>query len=176
MLKEDQKYYKVSTLGPEGTNSHYAAKTYMEMKRIDGEPILCTSAKKSFELLLKGHAHLCIVCNLYPYIHKLYIPNLHAVVAVDVFLDKASMGLYTREGVNIIKTVAAPITSTAFVQNENYELIVVNSNSEAALICKDGKADAAVSTKKAAKECGLKGLRSYETFNVPYTVFSKKTR
>lgn len=164
---------KISTLGPAKTNSHFAAKAYMDSQGISGEPLLCQTAEDSFEALLSDVAQGCVVCNLYPDIHKLYIPHLHEVTVCDVFINAARMGLYKRVGVASVETVACPITSTVFVRGESFKVVVCASNAEAAAMCKAGNVDAAISTTDAANDNNLSPVRQYAAFAVPYSVFMK---
>ncbi len=165
---------KVSTLGPANTNSHHAARLFMETNGIEGEPILTKTAEDSFDLLVKDSVTFCVVCNLYPDIHKLYIPHLTAVTACDVFLYYASMGLFKRPDVGEIHSVAAPITSTVFVKDHPFRVIIADSNAKAAIMCNQGEVDAAVGTKEALEGLNLEVVEDYGTFTVPYTVFKKK--
>ncbi|MFC2146481.1 hypothetical protein ACFLRT_03870 [Acidobacteriota bacterium] len=165
---------KVSTLGPANTNSHHAAKLFMKMNNIEGEPLLSKTAEGSFDLLVEDKVTFCVVCNLYPSIHKLYIPHLKTVTACEVFIYHASMGLYKRPEVMEIRTAAAPITSTVFVKDHPFQVVIANSNAEAVSMCHRGEVDAAVGTAEAFEGLNLEVVEDYGTFNVPYTVFKKK--
>ena len=164
----------VSTLGPINTNSYYAAKAYIKNKNIACEPVLCETAEESFDLLLKNKVQACVVCNLYPDIHKLYIPNLNVVTVAHVFIHNAYMGLYKRRNIKSIKSVAAPITSTIFLKDDDFIISIVNSNAEAASACAQGVVDAAIATSSSAEDYGLVALRKYGPFAVPYTVFKRR--
>ncbi len=165
----------VSTLGPEKTNSFYAAKTFMEKNNIVGDLVLCENAAEPFNLLLEDIAQIAVYCNLYPDIHKLYLPNVAQVTVSDVFIHDSSMGLYKRRESIAIKTVAAQITASAFLHSDSFDIIDAPSNAEAASMCKIGKVDAAVSTQAAAMACNLVTVRDFGQFRVPYTVFTKRT-
>lgn len=162
---------KISTLGPIKTNSYYATKAYMRMRNIKGEVILCNTVEESFELLLVDKVQACVVCNLYPDIHKLYIPHLNKVTVKDVFINKALMGLYKHPDVKEIRTVATPITSTVFIKDDPFRIIIARSNAEAASMCKKGKVDAAIATKASANCYKLELIRDFGIFAVPYSVF-----
>lgn len=165
---------KVSTLGPIHTNSYYAAKMFIKQKKLGDEPILSDTPEASFSLLLENKVQYCVVCNLYPKIHKLYLPNLDQVTASDVFIYFASMGLFKRNGVTTINTVACTLTSTAFLRDDRFESVIVNSNAEAAIFCEKGKVDAAVATTIAAEKSNLLRVIDFGSFAVPYTVFTRK--
>ncbi len=168
------RYRTVSTLGPERTNSHDAARHFLISRGGADDALLCRTAEDSFQVLLDGEVDGCVVCNLYPDIHKLYLPNLHRVYAADVFLYSAEMGLFARAHDDKIRTVAAPPTSTAFLGNDNFEWVWAPSNSEAARMCKRGEVDGAVGTDASAAEAGVVKVRDFGAFPVPYTVFRLK--
>ena len=173
-MSEHVSQVKVSTLGPVNTNSHHAAKLFMKMKNIKGEPLLTETAEESFDLLLEDKVTYCVVCNLYPDIHKLYIPHLKIVTAGEVFIYHATMGLYKRPGIKKIETAAAPITSTVFIKDQPFQVVIATSNAEAVAMCSRGEVDAAIGTAEAAQGLNLEIVEDYGTFNVPYTVFTKK--
>lgn len=165
------RYATVSTLGPERTNSHDAAESFLLSHGGTGSPLLCRTAEDSFDALLNGLVEGCVVCNLYPDIHNLYLPNLHRVFAADVFLYHAEMGLFARSAQDEIKTIAAPPTSTAFFDQDRYKWVWAPSNAEAVRMCHRGEVDGAVGTDASAKEVGLVKIQDYGEFPVPYTVF-----
>lgn len=165
---------KVSTLGPAKTNSDYAAKEFMARQGISGEPILARTAEESFEMLLDQRVEACVVCCLYPDIHKLYIPNLQAVTVCDVFINNARMGLYRNGKVRDLVTVAAPITSTVFVKDDPFKIVIANSNAQAAALCAAGEVDGAVATTDSAVDHDLVLMRDFGVFAVPYAVFCRK--
>ncbi len=171
-------YRSVSTLGPERTNSHDAALSFLLSRGGSGQPLLCRTAEDSIEALLDGKVDGCVVCNLYPDIHKLYLPNLHRIYAADVFLYTAEMGLFARDEAQAIRTVAAPPTSTAFIQDDlasdNFAWVWAPSNTEAARMCRRGEVDGAVGTDASAEEEELIKIRDFGAFSVPYTVFRLK--
>lgn len=167
---------KVSTLGPADTNSHHAARLFMKMNNLEGEPLLSKTAEESFDMLLEDKVTFCVVCNLYPDIHKLYIPHLKIVTACEAFIYHASMGLYKRPQVREIRTAAAPITSTVFIKDRPYQLVIATSNAEAVAMCHRGEVDAAVGTAEAVEGLNLEVVEDYGTFNVPFTVFKKSKR
>jgi prephenate dehydratase len=173
-MSQYESQVKVSTLGPADTNSHHAAILFMKMKNLEGEPLLTRTAEESFDLLLEDKVTYCVVCNLYPDIHKLYIPHLKSVTACEVFIYHATMGLYKRPGVKEIESAAAPITSTVFLKDRSIKVIVATSNAEAVAMCCRGEVDAAIGTAEAVQGRNLEILEDFGTFNVPYTVFSKK--
>lgn len=176
--RREDTYRSVSTLGPERTNSHDAALSFLLSRGGRGQPLLCRTAEDSIEALLDGKVDGCVVCNLYPDIHKLYLPNLHRIYAADVFLYTAEMGLFARAKAQTIRTVAAPPTSTAFIQDDlasgKFEWIWAPSNTEAARMCRRGEVDGAVGTDASANEEKLLKIRDYGAFTVPYTVFRLK--
>ena len=167
-------YRTVSTLGPERTNSHDAARSFLLSRGGGDQPVLCRTAEASFESLLSGEVEGCVVCCLYPDIHQLYLPNLHRVYAADVFLYPAEMGLFARAADDRIVTVAAPPTSTAFLNGDNFEWVWAPSNAEAARMCHRGEVDGAVGTDASAADVGLVKVRDFGMFPVPYAVFRLK--
>ena len=167
-------YRSVSTLGPERTNSHDAAECFLHAHGGTGDPVLSVTAEASFEELLEGRVDGVVVCNLYPDIHKLYLPNLHRVYAAEVFLYPAEMGLFARTADAEVATVAAPPTSTAFLHADDFEWVWAPSNAEAARMCRRGEVDGAVGTDASAAEVDLVKIRDFGEFPVPYTVFRRK--
>jgi hypothetical protein len=170
----DLNYRTVSTLGPERTNSHDAAQSFLLSRGGGNLPLLCRTAEESFECLLAGRVDGCVVCNLYPDIHKLYLPNINRVYAADVFLYSAEMGLFARSMDCHIVSVAAPPTSTAFLVDDNFTWISAPSNAAAVGMCHRGEVDAAVGTDASAAAANLVKVRDFGAFPVPYTVFRLK--
>lgn len=169
-------YKSVSTLGPERTNSHDAAQAFLHSVGGTGEPVLSRTPEDSFEEMLSGRVDAVVVCNLYPSIHKLYLPNLHRCYAAEVLIFPAEMGLFARSKDQNIVTVAAPPTSTAFLHQDNFEWVEAPSNSEAARMCFRGEVDGAVGTDASAAEVNLVKVRDFGEFPVPYTVFRRKSK
>lgn len=124
--------------------------------------------------MLAGQVDGCVVCNLYPDIHKLYLPNINRVYAADVFLYSAEMGLYARSVNSHIVSVAAPPTSTAFLADDNFTWVFAPSNAEAVAMCHRGEVDAAIGTYASAAAANLIKVRDFGAFPVPYTVFRLK--
>jgi prephenate dehydratase len=164
---------KISTLGPEWSNSHAATIHYMEREKLQGDPILCETPSDSFELLLKGEVDMCLVCNLQPNLHEIYLPNILEVEIKDVLLHHAKMGIFTRKNITQIKTVAAHLVASVFLHGKPYKFVSVNSNSAAAELCAQGKVDAAIATNHSAEFNDLVLYQDIGRIGVPYTIFIK---
>ena len=167
-------YRTVSTLGPERTNSHDAARSFLLSRGGGDQPLLCRTAEDALESLLLGQVDGCVVCNLYQNLHKLYLPNINRVYAADVFLYPAEMGLFARSATDRIVTVAAPPPSTAFLGGDDFDWVWAPSNAEAARMCHRGEVDGAVGTDASAAAVELVKVRDFGTFPVSYTVFRLK--
>ena len=165
---------KISTLGPEWSNSHAATLHYMEREKLRGELILCETPLDSFGLLLKDEVDMCLVCNLQPNLHEIYLPNIVEVEIKDVLLHHASIGIFTRKNVAEITTIAAHIVASVFLQGKPYKFVAVNSNSAAAQLCAQGKVDAAIATHYSAQLNDLVLHQDIGHIGVPYTIFIKR--
>ncbi len=158
----NNKITKILTLGPTGTNCEAAAHHYLKLNGIDAEVELFSTLEEAAELVAgndKGYALLgCIV---YPDLHNLCFPFLGKLKLQDVFLfDTFNMMLASCEEHTEIHKVATHPAPQSLVPTE-YKKVFSNSNTHAALMCKNGEADACITTSKSVENEQLHVIKDF---------------
>ncbi|MFJ3904865.1 prephenate dehydratase domain-containing protein [Streptomyces sp. NPDC090025] len=163
------------TLGPHGTNLEAASHEWLRLRGIeDGTVTLHSSIESALEAVPDDGAHAITACAVYPDLHTLVFGNLHRLHMVDSFLLPTHNMVLASNGTATPATVASHPAPRGLVARAlapaHAHVREVLSNSQAAIECAEGRADACITTIVAARERGLRVLRDFGPVPMVFTV------
>jgi hypothetical protein len=161
----------VGTLGPAGTNSELACKEYILEKGLEGEVNLYSTPELSIQALINHEIDVCILCVVYPKLNEIVFRNLEAIHLSDIYL-LPTYAMVVAGDVNATTYCSHPAPIDLIENGKHIE--IVNSNAEAARLCKSGYFGACVTTKKAAEMYGLNIIKDYGEVPMGWAVFTRK--
>ncbi len=160
----------VRTLGPAGTNCEAAARHWIRAQSLNANISLHDTLESAMDLVLQEERSALLGCVVYPDLHNLVFPYLSRMQLADVFLyNTFNMILATRPRQTDYKLVATHPAPQALVKDD-YQIVLANSNSEAARLCATGQVDACITTLPAAKAQGLDLVRDFGEVPMGFTI------
>lgn len=161
---------KLYILGPTGTNSELAAKTYIQEHKLSTEIILCKTLELGIVEVLKDKHSALLGCVAYPDLHNLIFPYLDELVIGDLFLcDTYDMVLAKKKDTINIQKVASHIAPSSLI-DDTHTTMLCNSNADAAQLCFQDKTDACITTERAANDLGLEIIKNYNSLPMGFSV------
>ena len=163
----------IGTLGPEGTNSELASLKYLTDNNLSDKGVvkLYLTPEQAIDALINMEIDKCVLCIVYPRLNEIVFRNLEYIEMTDTYmLPTYAMVIAGSSSAVKYCSHAAPID--LIEKGKNVE--IVNSNAEAAKLCKMGKFDACVTTRKAADLYKLNIVKDYGEVNMGWAVFSRK--
>jgi hypothetical protein len=165
---------RIRTLGPTGTNCEAAARHYAQSHGLDAEVVLHSTLEEAIELVIQEPRSALLGCVVYPDLHQLVFPYLGRMTLADLFLfDTFNMVLAARDADTPLNLVASHPAPRALVPSAS-ETRLVNSNSEAARLCRAGEVDACITTLAAAHREGLEVLSDHGPVPMGFTIHVPK--
>jgi hypothetical protein len=165
---------KIYTLGPENTNCELAAKTWRRQNCGDAEIVLCPSLENGVERLFDDQGDAVLIsCVVYPKLHELVFHNTDRLRFSDFFLmNTMDMVLACNPEVNdgLLATHPAPES----LGPQELKRIFANSNAEAAIFCRNGKAGHCITTITACEKQQLTLVKNYGEIPMGFAVHIKK--
>lgn len=162
------------TLGPEGTNCQRAAETWFSRQRRQGAVKLHPTLEVAVEALYGEPGAALLACVVYPELHTLVFTNLHRLTMIDCFVVPThNMVLATRRDNQRIQTVATHPAPSCLVPASIPQRILVNSNTQAALDCVAGLADACITTLPAVERHDLRIIRDFGPVPMGFTIHAQ---
>lgn len=176
---------KISTLGPSGTSSEASAKFLLStLEEDNGEYSLFPSYEEAFENLLSGESNILLVANAYRGIDKFYMSKDIQLLFPFVF-ETPLYGVAKRPFENldlgrplVIATHHAPSSLLPWFLaglDIEYEVLLVNSTSEAATKLQNKEVDLCITTAIAAKKYNAEFISPTRTILMLWSVFSTKS-
>ncbi|GGE59525.1 hypothetical protein [Priestia taiwanensis] len=175
--KQDHAITIIHTLGPKGTNCEKAGRLWLECQGVQGEVFLHGTLEEALIHVKKTEGSALLGCAVYPDLHHIVFKNLTDLELIDSFIMPTyNMVLASREPIELnhdtsIASHPAPV-NLAHAISDNISL--VNSNSQAAVDCLEGKVDACVTTIKAANEKGLIVIKDFGEVPMCFTIHGRK--
>lgn len=163
----------VGTLGPEGTNSELACIQYLKGNNISGNVNLYSTPEMAIDALINNEIDTCILCIVYPKLNEIVFRNLELIELVDTYL-MPTYPMVIAGNLDGKRFCSHPAPVDLIDNNKSIEL--VNSNAEAAKLCKGGYFDACVTTRKAAELHELVIAKDYGEVNMGWAVFNRKQK
>ena len=164
----------IRTLGPTGTNCEAAARHYAESNGLDAEIVLHATLEEAIELVIHEPHSALLGCVVYPDLHQLVFPYLGRMTLADLFLfDTFNMVLAAHNADAPLNRVASHPAPRALVPPAS-QIRLVNSNSEAARLCRAGEVDACITTLAAARQEGLEVLSDHGPVPMGFTIHVPK--
>ncbi|MAA98230.1 MAG: bacilysin biosynthesis protein BacA [Stappia sp.] len=161
---------RIRTLGPKGTNCEAAARHYARSHGLDAEIVLHATLEDAIELVIREPGSALLGCVVYPDLHQLVFPYLGRMTLADLFLfDTFNMVLAARSAETPLKRIASHPAPQSLVP-PSAETLLVNSNSEAARLCRAGEVDGCITTLAAARQEGLEVLSDHGPVPMGFTI------
>lgn len=164
---------RLHTLGPAGTNCERAARSWLARRGIDAPDAvrLFPTLEQGVEALPADPTVGLLGCVVYPALHDLVFTNLARLRLVDCFvMDTHEMLLATRPGCDGPPRTAASHPAPVALLPPGVEPLLADSNAVAARLCAEGHTDACITTGPAARQHGLRPLRSFGPVPMGFTI------
>lgn len=176
---------EIATLGPSGTSSEASAKYLLfSLEDKSGKYSLYPSYEEAYESLILGTSNLLLVANAYKGIDKFYMS--HDILFLFPFIFETPLyGVAKRRNEEVdlkrrlvIATHHAPSYLLPWFLSGldvEYEMVFVNSTSEAAAKLQDGKVDLCLTTIHAAEKYNGEFISPMRTILMLWSVFGTKS-
>ncbi|MEJ1191767.1 hypothetical protein ACFC25_11330 [Pseudarthrobacter sp. NPDC055928] len=161
-------YKTVRTLGPEGSNLEAAAHEWFRRNGIAGTVVLHPSVEDAIEKT-DGKDEAIMACAAYPKFHDIVFRNLSTLEIVDSFIMPTHNMVLAAVGSSAISTCASHRAPSSLLP-EGVRWIESTSNSQAALDCLSGSADACITTDVSARRHGMSVIRDFGPVPMAFTL------
>ena len=176
---------QIATLGPSGTSSEASAKYLLSsLKDQHGKYSLFPSYEDAYESLVSGASNVLLVANAYKGIDKFYMSKDIQFLFPFIFetplygVAKKPYEELTRERPLIVATHHAPSCLLPWFLadfDRKYEVLFVNSTSEAAVKLQKGEVDLCLTTANAAEKYNAEFISPTRTILMLWSVFGNKS-
>jgi len=164
----------IHTLGPAGTNCEKAGYLWLKNNNFNGDVILYSTLEEALVEVKKNKQDLLLGCAVYPDLHHIVFKNLIEMEIKDSFVMPTwNMVLAVKDKKNPL-TKESTISShpapahLASLYSEN--VMLVNSNVQAALECVNGNTGGCITTLKAVEENGLHIIEDFGEVPMCFTI------
>lgn len=171
-------------LGQEGTNIIQACRKWVDKAGIvqKTEIVICETPEEAVQRANKvqenGQIAIFWTCAVYCRLHNIFFENpetLSFYIKIDMPLDEMQLAT-TRDGLGEVNggiipsfwKIASHPSPAPLIENIGIEIVLSNSNSNAAKMCAEGKVSACVTTETARK---IYNLVTLHVFGSPEMVF-----
>lgn len=177
---------EIATLGPSGTSSEASAEYLLSsLKAEHGKYSLFPSYEEAYESLVSGVSNVLLVANAYKGIDKFYMSKDIQLLFPFVF-ETPLYGVAKRPGEEldterplVIATHHAPSSLLSWFLADfdmKYEVLFVNSTSEAAVKLQKGDVDLCLTTENAVKKYNIEFISPTRTILMLWSVFGRNQR
>jgi len=158
------------TLGPEGTNCALAARRWFEGQGRDGEVVLYRTLEDAARGALATVGGALLAAAAYPELNTLIYSHFDRLFVADsMVMATHRMVLARRPGTGQPVNVASHPAPVALL-DDGMTVTLVPSNSQAAIDCASGLADACITTDAAMELHGLELVRDFGPVAMAFTV------
>lgn len=172
-MKKNNSHIDIYTLGPKDTNCELAAQYWLNKNGYNGTIHLRSTLENAIEEAKTNKNEAIVLgCIVYHKLHHLVFQNIKEFYLSDCFIMPThEMILATKVLLKHIKTIAThPAPVDLIPYNDQYKLKLVNSNSQAALECKQGNVDACITTMKSAINNNLQPVKNFGSVNMGFSI------
>lgn len=165
---------KVHTLGPTGTNLEAASRAWMEKNGLSAEVVLHETLEHGVERMQLDGSEVLIACIVYPELHTLVFSNLEKLEIVECFVQPThNMVLASRTGA-MPSTIASHPAPRGLVPKDATEVVIVNSNAQAAVDCSRGLVEGCITTIAACRAHDLKVVKDFGALPMGFSVHAPR--
>lgn len=158
----------VRTLGPEGSNLEAAAHEWFRRNGRSGHVVLHASVEDAIESA-EGRHEAILACAAYPKLHDIVFRNLSTLEIVDSFIMPTHNMVLAAPSDGDISSCASHRAPSSLLP-EGVRWVESSSNSQAAVDCLSGRADACITTDIAARRHGMTVLRDFGPVPMAFTL------
>ncbi len=176
---------EIATLGPSGTSSEASAKFLLTtLKDEHGKYSLFPSYEEAYESLVSGVSNVLLVANAYKGIDKFYMSKDIQFLFPFIFetplygVAKRPHEKLNRSRPLVVATHHAPSSLLPWFLADfdiKYEILFVNSTSEAAVKLQKGEVDLCLTTANAAQKYNAEFISPTRTILMLWSVFGTKS-
>lgn len=181
----NDEFITIGTLGPLGTSSEFAAKSFIE-QHFKNAPNYKVSLHETFEncieLLVNKKLDYVIVPHAYEHINNFYM--MANVKLIEIFrCDTPLYGLAVRKDFQFQESMLsnkqivshpAPISLIKHFLNKEVKFSLVNSTSIAAKLVKNRAYDLAITNDVARAECNLVFVQKFKEIPMSWSLFGRE--
>jgi prephenate dehydratase len=144
--------HTIHTLGPADTNCEKAAKSWIKKHNHHANIILYPTLEEAIKNV--SHNSVLLSCIVYPKLNDLVFDHIDRFELIDCFIEPLYNMVFARKSlgaeIKIIYSHPAPVPLLKRIPSVSLETVqLVNSNAEAALLCKQDD-EACITTQKSA--------------------------
>lgn len=167
----------ISTLGPAGTCSEYAAEFFMNKNKFIGKVSLYPTFEEAVEALKGSNANYTIIPSAYQNLAEIIFQGLDFIEITEVFkLETPNLVIAGTSGKKEIKKVATHSSPSTLAKRyfPDVQLVLAKSNSNAAEMLLADEVDACVTTVSCAKEYCLDIKQDFGSVVMGWNVLKRK--
>lgn len=176
---------EIATLGPSGTSSEASGEYLLSLLQVEhGKCSLYSSYEEAYESLVSGISNLLLVANAYKGIDKFYMSKDIQFLFPFIFetplygVAKRPYEELDRSRPLIVATHHAPSSLLPWFLSDlniEYNVLFVNSTSEAALKLQKGEVDLCLTTENAVQKYNVNFISPTRTILMLWSVFGRKS-
>jgi prephenate dehydratase len=164
----------IHTLGPSGTNCEMAAKRWADDKGLDVNIMLYDTLEDAQKMIKESTDYL-LACIVYPDLHNLVFDNIKGMKLLDCFIvNTFEMVLAAKSVYAEIKNVVSHPAPVSLINERFNDIELTSSNSNAAILTKQGLYDGCITTLVAANEHGLKVIENFGEIEMGFTIHGRR--
>ena len=173
--KQQENRTIITTLGPEGTCSENAAKTFILNKGVKAEILLKESFEDCIASLKNKNADIVIVPSAFKELNELIFRNLGKIEITESFVLNTPALVFAKKDSKTIKKIATHPSPLILLEKvaPKSKIILTNSNSISALKVAGEEADACITTEIAAKNNNLSIIKNFGKVPMTWNVFRR---
>jgi prephenate dehydratase len=163
----------VHTLGPTGTNCERAARFWLDRRPASAGTVHLHESLEAAarSVVTDQRPGALLACVVYPALHELVYHNLGRLTLRDCFvMPTHHMVLAAPSGAGDIHTVASHPAPVSLAEEIGAGIVLVESNSVAAATCRQGLADACITTSVAASQHQLEVIKDFGAIEMAFTI------
>lgn len=162
-MKSESHDIHVHTLGPTGTNCEAAAHYWLKRRGVEEHHVtLHPTLEDAAEAVIgTSSPHVLLGCVVYPDLHHLVFKNLKDLALLECFVMPTHSMVVAGDMRSQRPRVATHPAPINLLDEWDPEIVLVDSNAEAALTCSQGATDACVTTSVAAASAGLPVVKDF---------------
>lgn len=164
-------FITIHTLGPVGTNCERAAYEWIKINELKHAKVMLHETLESAIPFIKGN-HLLLGCAVYPKLHEIVFKNLDKFKLLDSFIMPTYNMVLAGNDTSQFKAgkIASHPAPYELAKKFTEDILLANSNAEAALLCKEDKVKYCITTLKAVKNNDLTVIEDFGEVPMCFTI------
>lgn len=166
---------QIHTLGPTGTNCEAAAQHWLKAQGGVGAVVLHETLEDAVvQVLSDPRGSALLGCVVYPRLNEIVFQNLDSLYLYECFVMPTHSMVLAAATDRPISSVVSHPAPVNLLDGRDVRITLANSNTEAAMQCAAGAADACITTIVGAKANGLLVLEDFGPVPMGFSVHLPK--